>query len=240
MSSPAGISATSVDHLAPDLQPWKQKPICWQAPRPPRASGFIDMRPVLHLLVAELLGAGFQDLVVVAARQARNAVGAGRPHLVFGLVVPGLHLGERDRPVEKACARHIAVDGLGLELVLLEAQRGAGPMHGRAADRLHDPGGKAREILGDPPGARRGPLVEPGNPGEHRPFVVLEILHLVAPARFQADDAHALLGEFVGERAAAGAGAYDHDNRTVIEIKWCSHVRCLPQSQSMSSKPRPT
>src|ERR1700748_2469087 len=46
VASPFGISAYSVDHFAPDLQPWKQKPICWQEPRPSRGSLLIAIRPV--------------------------------------------------------------------------------------------------------------------------------------------------------------------------------------------------
>src|SRR3954471_14925470 len=50
VSSPLGISADNVDHLAPDLQPWKQKPICWHAPRPSRGWLLIAMLPVCTVL----------------------------------------------------------------------------------------------------------------------------------------------------------------------------------------------
>ena len=33
-------------HFAPDLQPWKQKPICWHDPRPSHGWLLIDIRPV--------------------------------------------------------------------------------------------------------------------------------------------------------------------------------------------------
>src|SRR3984893_16040054 len=46
VASPFGISEYSVDHFAPDLQPWKQNPICWHAPRPSRGSLLIAIRPV--------------------------------------------------------------------------------------------------------------------------------------------------------------------------------------------------
>src|SRR6266852_4836956 len=46
VASPFGISEYSVDHFAPDLQPWKQNPICWHDPRPSRGSLLIAIRPV--------------------------------------------------------------------------------------------------------------------------------------------------------------------------------------------------
>ena len=114
----------------------------------------------VHLLVAELLGAGLEHLEVVVAGQARDAVGAGHAHLVLGLGVVGLQLGQRDRPVEQVRAGDVAVGGLGLELVLLEAQRGAGPVHGRAADRLDDPGRQVGEVLRHAPVAGGRALVD--------------------------------------------------------------------------------
>ena len=48
----------------------------------------------MAVLVAELHGAVVHHLEVVVARQARNAVGAGHPELVLGLVVIGLHVGQ--------------------------------------------------------------------------------------------------------------------------------------------------
>ena len=109
VASPLGISVYSVDHLAPDLQPWKQKPICWQEPRPSRGWLLIAIRAGMDFLVAELARAGLHHLVIVVAGQARNAVGARDAHLVLGLGVPRLHLGERDRPVEQVGAGDIAV-----------------------------------------------------------------------------------------------------------------------------------
>src|SRR5258707_6307296 len=50
VASPLGISVYSVDHFAPDLQPWKQKPICWQDARPSRGSLLIAMLPVCTVL----------------------------------------------------------------------------------------------------------------------------------------------------------------------------------------------
>src|SRR3979411_224715 len=46
VASPFGISEDSVDPFAPDLQPWKQTPICWHDPRPSRGSLLIAIRPV--------------------------------------------------------------------------------------------------------------------------------------------------------------------------------------------------
>src|ERR1700692_3304503 len=55
VASPFGISEYSVDHFAPDLQPWKQNPICWQAPRPSRGSLLIAIRPVCTSLYPTFL-----------------------------------------------------------------------------------------------------------------------------------------------------------------------------------------
>ena len=81
----------------------------------------------VDFLVTQLLGARFQHLVIVVAGQARNAIGAGRAHLVLGLGVPWLHLGQRHRPVEEVGAINGTISGPGLELVLLEAPRGTRP-----------------------------------------------------------------------------------------------------------------
>ncbi len=50
VSSPAGISVYEVDHLAPILQPWKQKPSCRQEVRPSRGSLLMAMLPVVICL----------------------------------------------------------------------------------------------------------------------------------------------------------------------------------------------
>ena len=94
----------------------------------------------MDFLVAELPCAGLHHFEIVVAGQARNAVGARRTHFELGLGVPRLHLGERYWPVEQVGAGDVAIDRLDLELVFIEAQRRTGPVHGRAADRLDDPG----------------------------------------------------------------------------------------------------
>ncbi len=126
----------------------------------------------------------------------------GHAHLGLGLLVPRRQLGQRDRPIQQVRARHVAIGAAGLELVILEPQRRAGPVHGRAADRLDDPGRQVREIMRDPPGAGRGSHVLPGELGEAFPLVVDEIRDLVAVARLEDDDLDALLRQFVAERAA--------------------------------------
>src|ERR1700737_1065171 len=55
VASPFGISEYSVDHFAPDLQPWKQNPICCHDPRPARGSLFIGNRPVWTSLYPSFL-----------------------------------------------------------------------------------------------------------------------------------------------------------------------------------------
>src|SRR3977135_2879313 len=55
VASPGGISEYSVDHFAPDLQPWKQNPICWHDPRPSRVSRLIAIRPVWTSLYPSFL-----------------------------------------------------------------------------------------------------------------------------------------------------------------------------------------
>jgi hypothetical protein len=132
-----------------------------------RAAAFARLRIDRHasgmdFLIAELLCTRFEHLEIVVAGETRDVVGARRAHLVFGLGVPGLHLGERQRPVEQIGAGHVAIGGLGLELVILETQRRAGPVDRRAADRLDDPGGQAGKVGGDAPASRRRALVEPG------------------------------------------------------------------------------
>jgi hypothetical protein len=202
----------------------------------------------MHFLVAELLRAGFQHLEIVVAGQARDAVGAGDAHLVLGLGVPRLHFGERDRPIQEIGAGDAAIGALDLELVLVEAQRGAGPVRRRTADRLHDPCRKVRKIPGDAPASRCGAHVGPGELGKALPFIVDEVLQFDARAGLKDHDLDALLRKLVAERSAARAGAHDHDHAAVIQIEFC-HVEFLPDcslpvalqafgSQSMSAKPR--
>ena len=50
VASAFGISVYSVDHFAPDLQPWKQKPSCQQDARRSRGRLLIAMRPVCTVL----------------------------------------------------------------------------------------------------------------------------------------------------------------------------------------------
>ena len=64
------------------------------------------------------------------------------------------------------------------------------------------------------PDAGRGAHVGPGELGEALPFVVDEVLNLVAFAGLQDDDLDALLRELVCERAAAGPGTDDDDDRS--------------------------
>ena len=92
-------------------------------------------------------------------------------------------------------------------------------MHGGAPDRFHDPGRQVGEVARHAPRARRGPHVGPGELGEAFPLVVDEVLDLVAGARLQDHRLDALLGEFVAERAAAGAGADDDDEAVVVEVE---------------------
>ena len=76
------------------------------AGRPVVARLAVDRHPAgMDLLVAEPLGAGVQHLEVVVAGQARDAVGPRHAHLVLGLGVVGLELGQGHRPVEQIGAR---------------------------------------------------------------------------------------------------------------------------------------
>ena len=191
----------------------------------------------VDFLVAELARAGLHHFEIVVAGQARNAVGARRAHLELGLGVPRLHLGERYRPVEQVGAGDVAINRFDLELVFIEAQRRTGPVHGRAADRLDDPGRQIGEVMRDPPASRSGAHILPGQLDEAVPLVIDEILHLVPVAGLEDHDLDALLGEFIAERATARAGADDHDQSVIVEVEFCHGF--LPQlSQSMSLKPR--
>src|SRR5215472_3542464 len=73
-------------------------------------------------LVSRARGAVVHDLEVVVAGQARNIVGARHAHLVLGLGVVRLELGERERPVEQVRAAYSRVMGLGLEFMFLQTE----------------------------------------------------------------------------------------------------------------------
>ncbi len=215
----------------------------------------------MAFLVAELVGAGLEDLEIVVARKPLDAVGAGNAHLVLGLGVVGLEIGKRYRPVEQVGALDLAVVGQILEFVLLETQRRTGPVRRGPADRLDDPCGQVGEILGDPPSTACCAIVQPGKLRETFPLVVDEIFMLDARTGFENDDIDALLRQLVAQSAAAGTGTDDDDHAVVVEIVRGCHdflpeipdrrkratarvsgahgaATSPPQSHSMSSKPR--
>jgi hypothetical protein len=192
----------------------------------------------VHFLVAERLGAGLEHLEVVVAGQAGPVSRAGDAELGFRLFVPGLHLGQVDRPVEQIGALDIAVGCFRLEFMRLKAQRGAGPVCGGPAHRLDDPCGQAGKIPGNAPVAGGCTLVEPGELAETFPFVVDVVFGQVASTCLQRHHADALLRKLVGENAAAGARSDDDDHAVVGQLERCCHDRFLPQIQLMSLKPR--
>jgi hypothetical protein len=111
----------------------------------------------------------------------------------------------------------------------------------RAAHRLDDPGRQVGEVLGHPPGSGGRAGVGPGELGEARPFVIDEILDRMPGARFEHNDIHSLLGQFIAKRSAAGARANDDNHIVVIEIEFRSHgplPNPVVHNQSRSSKPR--
>ena len=78
-----------------------------------------------------------------------------------------------------------------------------------------------------PPAAGSRAHVLPGELGEARPFIVDEVLEVVALARFENDDFDALLRELVAERAPARARSYNHDDAVVVLVEFRRHVRFL-------------
>ena len=188
----------------------------------------VDRHPSgMDLLVAKLLRARLEDLEIVAARQAGPVARTGDAHLVLGLGVIGLEIGEGDRPVEKIGAGNMAVGRRLLELVLLEAKGCARPVGRRSADGLDDPGWQVGEVLVNPPAAGGRPHICPRELSEARPFIVDEIREVQALARFEHDDFDAFLRQFVAKRAAARARSYDDDDAVVVLIEFGCHVRFL-------------
>ncbi len=181
------------------------------------------------LAIADLARAGRDHLVLVALGHRRLAAGgaAGHAHLLLGLVVVRGQFLVGDRPVQHVGAFDLSVDLARAEVVRLEAQRDAGPVDGRAANRLDDPRRQVRIGLGVMPAAGRDPLVEPRDLAEHRPFVVLEVgLRIVLAGLENHDLADAPLRQLVGQRGAARARADDDDRVAVVQVDPCCHV-CL-------------
>ena len=73
------------------------------------------------------------------------------------------------------------------------------------------------------PRARRRAHVRPGQLGEAVPFIIGEIPDFVTFPGLQHHDLDTLLSQFVCERAAAGTGPDDDDDRVVVEIIFRSH-----------------
>ena len=161
------------------------------------------------VLVTHLAGTGIDHLVVVVRRHRRQAAGlaAAHAHLLLRQLVVRLQLGQRDRPVKHVGPVDGTVGGPGVEVMLLETQGHAGPMHRGAAHALDDPGRQVRIGLGVVPAAGRDALVQPRDLVEHRPFVVLEVGLRVVLARLQNHALDAALRQFVGQCAAARARA---------------------------------
>jgi hypothetical protein len=175
--------------------------------------------PGIALLVADLHRAGRHHLEVVIGRQARQTVGARHAQLLLRAVVVRVELFARERPVEQIGVLDIAIGGPRLELVRLDAQARAGPVRGRAADRLADPCGQIRKVFGDAPAARRGAFVEPRQQLERTPLVGREVGLRMQLARLQHDDVDTLLRQFVRKRAATRARSDDHDDLVVVVRK---------------------
>ena len=186
---------------------------------PAVAGNGVDRHPAgMTFLVTELVRASLEDLKIVAARQARPVACAGDAHLILGLGIIGLKVGESDRPIEKVGAGNMAVGRRLLELMLLKAERGARPVGRRSADGLDDPGRQIGEVLVNPPAAGGRAHIRPCELGEAWPFVVDEIREVQALARFQQDDFDAFLRQLVAKRAAARARPYDDDDAVVVLI----------------------
>ena len=174
----------------------------------------------VHFLVAQLGSAGVHDLEVVVAGQAGNAVGAGDTHFVFGFGVVGLQVFEGDGPVQQISAWHFAVCRLDAELMLLEAQRCAGPVGGRAAHGFANPGWQAGKVFGDAPGTGGGACVQPGQLHKRLPLVVDKACARLHRARLEDHNLDALLAQFVGQCATARARTNNDDYGVVRKIKF--------------------
>ena len=65
----------------------------------------------MALLIAKLVGTGFEYFEIIVAWQTCNPVGAGYAHLVFRFGVVRLKLCQGDGPIEQACAFYFAIVG---------------------------------------------------------------------------------------------------------------------------------
>ena len=192
----------------------------------------------MNFFIAKRLGAFFEDFVVVVAGQAGAVAGACHAQFVFGLSVPGVHLGPVNRPIQQVCALHIAIVCLGFPFVVLKPQGCASPVGCGAAHGLDDPRRQAGKVFGHAPVAGRCTGIDPGQLPKTVPFIVDIVLGKISPARLQRDNAHAFLRQLVGQYAPACAGSDYDNNRVVGEIKRCRHGAVPPYSQLMSLKPR--
>ena len=212
-----GSSVISVDHFGAVLVALEVEAVLDRRGAAVVGLGVRRVRAGRVLRVADPVGAVGEHGVVVVRGQRRAALDVGDAHLDLGLVVVRVHLGPRERPVEQVGAvEAAAVLRPRAELVVLEARAGAGPVGRRAADRLDRPRGEVREVLGDAPRAGRRAVVEPRHLGEGGPLVVDVVGAGQVRAGLEHDDAHALLAELVGDRAAAGARADDDDDVLVV------------------------
>ena len=198
----------------------------------------LDRHPAgMDLFIPKRLSSGLEHFEIVVAGQAGAVAGAGHAQLFLGQIIPRRHLIAINRPVEQIGPVDAAIGAQRLPFMRLKAQGCTRPMHGGAAHGLDDPGGQAGKVLGHAPVAAGGARVKPGQLAEAVPFVVQVILRQIAAPGLQRDNADALLRQFIGQHAATGPGADNHDHRVVVQIKWCCHDMA-PYIQLMSSKPR--
>ena len=210
--------------------------------RRPRVHGEVSR---VHAAVSDPPRAVIHDLEVARRRQARIALPAGHEQPPLGEFVVALELAVVDRPVDQRRAGEGAVGGARAHLPRLNSRRGAGPVYRRSAERLRGPRRQPRVVLGHRPASRRGARIEPSQLYEGFAGVLREGRGGLARSGLEQHDLDAAAREFVGQRAAAGAGSDDHHGARVV-LSNLGHALLFGPlfssgtsgSQSSSSKPR--
>ena len=152
--APGGSPGRRCDHFEPCLVALEVEAVLDRGRPAVVRLGVRAVRPGGVVLVADPLGAVGEHLVVVVGRQRGPAVPVGRADRLLGLVVVGRQVVEVIGQSSRFAPVDVAVVGARPELVRHEPRGGAGPVGGRAADRLDDPGRQVREVAAPPATSR--------------------------------------------------------------------------------------
>src|SRR5271166_1809579 len=96
-------------------------------------------------------------------------------------------------------------------------------MHCRPANDFANVGGKIWRILGNSPGSRSGPFIEPSQLSKRLPLIINMLLPFNPRSGLENQSVNPLLSQFVPERTTSSTRADNQHHATVIQSKFSWH-----------------